>query len=135
MATYDDYTRQGSSSSQRAVAMVLSLVSAVVLSPFYMNTNNDNIRRTRNYDSKWSSGFVLPVLVAGLILAIKTTTCNNISASTSKAVHRQFTADSEEASVSQTVRTGSSSWGLAVVLVMLIFLLSWQNSAQHFFWR
>lgn len=134
MATYDDYTSQSSSSSQRAVAMVLALVSAVVLSPFYMN-NNDNIRSNRNYDSKWSSGFVLPVLLAGLILAIKTTTSNNNSASTSEPVHRQVSTDSGEASVSQTVRTGSSSWGPAAVLAMLIFLLSWQNSAQHFFWR
>ncbi|KAK1362754.1 Serine rich protein [Heracleum sosnowskyi] len=135
MATYDDYTSQSSSSSQRAVAVVLSLVTAVVLSPFYMNSNNDNSRRTRNYDSKWSSGFVLPVLLAGLIVAIKTTTSKNNSASTSKPVHRQFTTDSGEASGSQTVGTGSSSWGLATVLVTLIFLLSWQNSVQHFFWR
>ncbi|KAL8118805.1 hypothetical protein AgCh_016341 [Apium graveolens] len=135
MATYEDYTSQSSSSSQRAVAMVLALVSAVVLSPFYMNLNNDNSRTTRSYDSKWSSGFVLPVLLAGLILAIKTTTSNYNSASTSKPLHRQLTMDSGETSVSQTVRTGSSSWGPAAVLATLIFLLSWQNSAQHFFWR
>ena len=135
MAIYDEYTSQtSSSSSQRAVAMVLALVTAVVLSPFYLTSSNDKFSRTRSYDSKWSSGFVLPVLLAGLIVAIKTTT-NNSSASTSRGVQGQFSADSGEAPVSQTLRTGNSSWGLAALLVALIFLLSCQNSAQHFFWR
>uniref|UniRef100_A0A6N2KH29 CASP-like protein n=1 Tax=Salix viminalis TaxID=40686 RepID=A0A6N2KH29_SALVM len=36
---------------------------------------------------------------------------------------------------SWVLRIGSSSWGLAGVLVMLVLVLSWQDSVQEFFWR
>ncbi|PSR96944.1 Glutamate--tRNA ligase [Actinidia chinensis var. chinensis] len=118
MATTYSYTNQNS--SQRGLAMVLALVSAVVLSPLYVNRRNDS-----NYETRWnSSGFVLPVVLAGLIIAIKTTS----SSSSSSMVF-------PSSEPSWVLRIGSSSWGLAGVLVMLMLVLSWQDSVQHFFWR
>ncbi|GFZ11712.1 hypothetical protein Acr_23g0000970 [Actinidia rufa] len=78
--------------------MVLALVSAVVLSPLYVNRRNDS-----NYETRWnSSGFVLPVVLAGLIIAIKTTS----SSSSSSMVF-------PSSEPSWVLRIGSSSWGLA----------------------
>ena len=123
-------------SSQRPVAMALALVSAVVLSPLY-NVGRRNEATRSYYETKWSSGFVLPMVLGGLIIAIRT-----VSSSTSGSVSTQRWSStcsgsgtpSAEAS-SWVLRIGSSSWGLAGVLVMLMFVLSWQESAQQFFWR
>lgn len=104
-------------SSQRGVAMVLALVSAVVLSPLYVDRKSEYRHETR-----WSSGFVLPAVLAGLIVAIKTT-----------STQRGNRSESEASSV--LLRIGNSSWGLAAVLVMLVCVLSWQSSVQQFFWR
>ncbi|KAA8541632.1 hypothetical protein F0562_022784 [Nyssa sinensis] len=62
------YAFPNQNSSQRALAMVLALASAVVLSPLYLKRQNDHL-----YETRWSSGFVLPMVLAGLIIAIKTT--------------------------------------------------------------
>lgn len=115
--------------------MVLALASAVVLSPLYMDRRND---RHNNYESSsgWSSGFVLPMVLGGLIVAIKTT-----SSSSSKSMHirgdinRGLDCTKSGEGSSWVLRIGSSSWGLAGVLVMLMFVLSWQHSVQHFFRR
>ena len=124
MATYT-YTSQYS--SQRSVAMVLALVSAIVLSPLYVTRKND----TRYYETKWSSGFVLPMVLAGLIIAIKTTSsCSSMSA---QGGGRASIIPSPDPS--WVLRIGSSSWGLAGILVMLLLVLSWQESVQEFFWR
>ncbi|XP_027337664.1 uncharacterized protein LOC113851397 [Abrus precatorius] len=113
-----------SSSSQRSLAMVLALASAVVLSPLYVNSKSD---RRWYYESKWSSGFVLPMVLVGLVIAIRTTS----SSSTSSP--RASLLPSPEPS--WVLRIGSSSWGLAGVLVMLMLVLYWQASVQDFFWR
>ncbi|TKY64262.1 hypothetical protein E2542_SST14155 [Spatholobus suberectus] len=110
------------SSSQRSLAMVLALASAVVLSPLYANSKSDR----KYYESKWSSGFVLPMVLAGLIIAIRTT-------SSSVSSPRASFLPSPEPS--WVFRIGSSSWGLAGVLVMLMLVLYWQASVQEFFWR
>ncbi|KAJ6715173.1 TRANSMEMBRANE PROTEIN [Salix viminalis] len=116
-------TNAGQSSSQRALAMALAVASAVVLSPLYVKRKNDN------YETKWSSGFVLPMVLAGLIIAIRTT-------SSSMAVHGGDAASFiPSPDPSWVLRIGSSSWGLAGVLVMLVLVLSWQDSVQEFFWR
>ncbi|KAL3511616.1 hypothetical protein ACH5RR_024333 [Cinchona calisaya] len=129
MATSNANYAFHNSSSQRAVAMMLALVSALVLSPLYI----DRRRSEYKYETKWSSGFVLPVVLAGLIVAIKTTS----SASTSQQRGTRaspFPSSSEPSSVS-VHKIGGSSWGLASILVMLVCVLSWQSSVQHFFWR
>ena len=127
MATYTHYTSQNSSSpSQRSIAMLLALISAVVLSPLY-NVSRKNDATTRYYEMKWtSSGLVLPMVLAGLIIAIRTVSSSSSSSSGS------FIPSPEP---SWVLRIGSSSWGLAGVLIMLILVLSWQDSVQHFFWR
>ncbi|CAK9150120.1 unnamed protein product [Ilex paraguariensis] len=121
-ATYGGFTTQNS--SQRAVAMVLALVSAVVLSPLYANRKNDY-----RHDASWSSGFVLPMVLAGLIVAIKTTSSMPMQRGSSRAT--LFPS----ADPSWVLRIGGSSWGLAGILIMLMLVLSWQDSVQHFFWR
>lgn len=64
MATriYSPPITQGSS-SQRPMAMVLALVLAVMLSPLYTKGDKD----VWPPDTAWSSGPVLPVILAGLI--------------------------------------------------------------------
>ncbi|CAI9114416.1 OLC1v1015134C1 [Oldenlandia corymbosa var. corymbosa] len=121
-----------SSSSQRGVAMVLALVSAVVLSPLYVDRRNDHKNFMRSYETKWSSGFVLPVVLAGLIVAIKTTSTASSYSNRGARTSVLNVASSEPSSVLQV---GSSSWGLAGILVMLMFIMSWQSSLQHFLWR
>lgn len=125
MATYA-YT--GPYSSQRSVAMVLALVSAIVLSPLYVGQKND----TRYYESKWSSGFVLPMVLAGLIIAIRTTSSRSSTSGHGGAARGSMIPSPDP---SWVLRIGSSSWGLAGVLVMLMLVLSWQESVQEFFWR
>ncbi|KMT04829.1 hypothetical protein BVRB_7g170000 [Beta vulgaris subsp. vulgaris] len=111
-------------SSQRPVAMALALVSAVILSPLYVTRNNDT-----RYDIRWNSGFVLPMVLAGLIIAIKTTSSPTFSSMTRE---RSWILSSDPSSV---FRIGGSSWGLAGVLIMLMLVLSWQDSVQHFLWK
>ncbi|GAA0162190.1 hypothetical protein LIER_18336 [Lithospermum erythrorhizon] len=120
----EKYSYASQSSSQRPMAMVLALVSAVVLSPIYINRKNEN-----RYEQKWSSGFVLPMVLAGLIVAIKTTSSSN---SINRGCKNSILSSAEASSVH---RVGGSSWGLAGILVLLMFVLSWQNSVQHFLWR
>ncbi|KAG2722615.1 hypothetical protein I3760_02G134800 [Carya illinoinensis] len=123
MAPTHIYTSQYYS-SQRSVAMALALVSAIVLSPLYLRPKND----TRHYETKWSSGFVLPMVLAGLIIAIRTTS----SASAQGGARASIIPSPDP---SWVFRIGSSSWGLAGILVMLMLVLSWQASVQEFFWR
>ncbi|KAL6496930.1 hypothetical protein OROGR_028859 [Orobanche gracilis] len=117
-------------SSPRALAMVLALVSAVILSPLYV----DSRKRESRIETRWSSGgLVLPTVVAGLIVAIKTT----ISSSSSSKNNRDNiyqSRDYNNCGAGRVFRAGSSSWGLAGILVMLVFVISWQGSAKHFFW-
>lgn len=130
MATYA-YTNHNSS-SQRSVAMVLALVSAIVLSPLY-NYRPKN-EHSGYYDTTWGSGFVLPVVLAGLIIAIRTTSS---SKSTIPSAQGGGPTGSfiPSADPSWVLRIGSSSWGLAGVLLMLMLVLSWQSSVQDFFRR
>lgn len=107
--------------------MVLALASAVVLSPLYVNRKTEY----SHYEMRWNSGFVLPMVLAGLIIAIKTTSSSSSSSSSSSDRAMMFPASDP----SLVLRIGSSSWGLAGVLVMLMLVLSWQDSVQHFFWR
>jgi len=101
--------------------MALALVSAIVLSPLYVTRNNDT-----RYDIRWNSGFVLPMVLAGLIIAIKT--ASSPAYSSAKSI-------SGSPDPSWVLRIGGSSWGLAGVLVMLMLVLSWQDSVQHFLWK
>ncbi|KAL2555153.1 uncharacterized protein Fot_08772 [Forsythia ovata] len=129
-------------SSPRGLAMVLAMVSAVVLSPLCVNRTNES-----RYEARWSSGFVLPMVLAGLIVAIRTTSSNSMqrgnrapvspsSDESSNSMQRGNRAPVSPSSDESTVlRIGSSSWGLAGILIMLLFVLSWQASVQHFFWR
>ena len=116
------YACSSHGASQRSLALVLALASAVVLSPLYVNSRNDS----RYYESKWSSVFVLPMVLAGLIIAIKTTS----SSGSSPKASLFFSPEP-----SSVLRIGSSSWGLAGILVMLMLVLYWQASVQEFFWR
>uniref|UniRef100_A0A2P2QPT4 Uncharacterized protein n=1 Tax=Rhizophora mucronata TaxID=61149 RepID=A0A2P2QPT4_RHIMU len=118
MATY--YYGTSQKSSQRALAMVLALATAVILSPLYF-------RRKSDYDTRWSSGFVLPMVLAGLIIAIRTTSVQR------GATTRASCFPSPDPS--WVLRIGSSSWRLAGVLLMLLLVLTWQESVQEFFWR
>ncbi|GAV82712.1 hypothetical protein CFOL_v3_26163 [Cephalotus follicularis] len=120
------YTNQNS--SQRAVAMVLALVSAVVLSPLYVKRKND----TRYHGTKLGSGFVLPMVLAGLIIAIRTASSSSFSLSMQGGDRSSLIPSPDS---SWVLRIGSSSWGLAGVLVMLMLVLSWQGYVQEFFWR
>ncbi|KAK4361758.1 hypothetical protein RND71_016999 [Anisodus tanguticus] len=107
--------------------MVLSLVSAVVLSPLYV----DRGKKDSYYQTRWSSGgIVLPVLLAGLIVAIRSTSS---SSSVQGGGSRSSIYGSPEPSA--VLRIWSSSWGLAGVLVMLLCVLSWQTSMQHYLWK
>ncbi|MED6221366.1 hypothetical protein PIB30_053808 [Stylosanthes scabra] len=125
-ATMSNFSSQ--STSQRSLAMLLALVSAVVLSPLYANSKSD----TRSYhESTWSSGFVLPMVLAGLIIAIRTASSPSTSYSSSSP--RSSLLPSPDPS--WVLRIGSSSWGLAGVLLMLLLVLYWQASVQEFFWR
>ncbi|CAN4085132.1 unnamed protein product [Withania somnifera] len=105
-------------SSHRGVAMVLALVSAMVLSPLYVDRGK---KESSYYETRWSCGGI--VLLAGLIIAIKTT---------SSSLQGGIFGSPEPSAV---LKIGSSSWGLAGVLVMLLCLLSWQTSMQHYFWK
>ncbi|KAL5062638.1 hypothetical protein RYX36_024375 [Vicia faba] len=126
-----DTTAYASSShgfSQRSLAMILALVSAVVLSPLFVNSKSDR----RYYESKWtSSGFVLPMILFGLIIAIKRTSSSSSYSLSSSS--RASLLPSHDPSL--VLRIGSSSWGLACVLVMLMLVLYWQTSVQEFLWR
>lgn len=123
------YASTNHGSSQRSLAMVLALVSAVVLSPLYVNSKSDR----RYYESKWtSSGFVLPMILFGLIIAIKRTSSAS-SYSLSSSSSRASLLPSHDPSL--VLRIGSSSWGLACVLVMLMLVLYWQTSVQEFLRR
>lgn len=120
-----DYGSIQSSSQRRGVAMVLAMVTAVVLSPLYVNgRQKESHMETR----LWSSGFVLPMVLAGLIVAIKTTSSS--SSSSSGALCEDDTSSS-----SWMLRVGSSSWGLAGVLGMFLFVVYWHDTVQHLFWR
>ncbi|KAK9054761.1 hypothetical protein SSX86_025840 [Deinandra increscens subsp. villosa] len=112
--------------SRRGSAMVLAMVTAVVLSPLYVNGR----QKEAHLDSMlWNSGFVLPMLLLGLIIAIKSTSTSSSSYSSSSCEY-----DSSSSS-SLMLRIGGSSWGLAGVLGMLLFLLYWQHCVQRFLWR
>lgn len=112
-------------SSQRGVAMVLALVIAVVLSPLYV----DRGKKESSYYERWScGGIVLPVLLTGLIVAIRSTSSSSVQGGSRSSIF----GSSEPSSV---LRIGSSSWGLAGVLVMLLCVLSWQSSMQHYLWK
>ncbi|XVE88623.1 hypothetical protein DITRI_Ditri19aG0084500 [Diplodiscus trichospermus] len=123
MATYTYASRNNT--SPRGAAMVLALITAVILSPLYVTRKNE----TRYYEMKLSSGFVLPMVLTGLIVAIKTTS----SSSSTQSGGRASVILSPDPS--WVLRIGGSSWGLAGILVMLMLVLSWQESVQHFFWR
>ncbi|CAL1376428.1 unnamed protein product [Linum trigynum] len=128
MASSSSHYATQNSSSQRGLAMVLALTSAIVLSPLYASRKSDHSSSSRfypHYEPGWSSGLVLPMLLAGLIIAIKTTSSSNGGG-------RSFAPSPDP---SWVLRIGRSSWGLAGILVMLVLVLSWQESAQHFFWR
>nr|KYP50493.1 hypothetical protein KK1_027745 [Cajanus cajan] len=105
------------------MAMVLALVSAVVLSPLYANNSKSD---RRYYESKWSSSLLLPMLLAGLIIAIRTTS------SSSSSPRPSFLLSPDP---SWVLRIGSTSWGLAGILLMLMLVLHWQASFQDFFSR
>ena len=128
MATDACSSTASQNSSQRVLAMVFALASAVVLSPLYVKRKNDHTRYF-NYETNWSSGFVLPMVLAGLIIAIRTTSS---SMSARRGSRASFIPSPDP---SWVLRIGSSPWGLAGVLVMLMFVLSWQDSVQEFFWR
>uniref|UniRef100_A0A0A0LEN3 Uncharacterized protein n=1 Tax=Cucumis sativus TaxID=3659 RepID=A0A0A0LEN3_CUCSA len=112
-SNYSAYANQNS--SQRPLAIFLALASAVVLSPL------------RSYETSWSSGFVVPLVLLGLIVAIKT------SSSCSSTSRDSAILPSDHPS--WVLKIGSSSWGLAGILMMLILGLSWQSSVQEFLWR
>lgn len=107
--------------------MVLALVSAVVLSPLYVDRRK---KESSYYETRWScGGIVLPVLLAGLIVAIRSTSSSSVQGGGSRY---SIFASPESSSV---LRIGSSSWGLAGVLVLLLCVLSWQSSMQHYLWK
>ncbi|AET01773.1 hypothetical protein MtrunA17_Chr8g0344121 [Medicago truncatula] len=124
-----NYASSNHGSSQRSLAMVLALVSAVVLSPLYVNSKSDR----RYYESKWtSSGFVLPMILFGLIIAIKRTSSSSSSCVSSSSTKGSLLPSHDPSLV---LRIGSSSWGLAAVLVMLMLVLHWQGSVQELLWK
>ncbi|KAK4838478.1 hypothetical protein QYF36_014043 [Acer negundo] len=128
---YNTVTQTPSSSSQRGVAMVLALISAVVLSPLYV-TRSKNDHHRYYYERKLLgntsySTFVLPLVLGGLIIAIRTTSSS--SSSSMEMQERASLIPSPEPS--WVLRIGSSSWGLAGVLVMLLLVLSWQERSAN----
>ncbi|KAK8629204.1 hypothetical protein V6N13_078056 [Hibiscus sabdariffa] len=112
---------------QRGVAMALALLAALVLSPLYVGRKHD----TRYYETKLSSGFVLPMVLAGLIIAIRTSSSSS-SSSMADGGRGWLSPSPDPTSV---LGIGGSSWGLAATLVMLMLVLSWQQSVKEFFWR
>lgn len=112
--------------SHRSVAMVMALVVSIVLSPLYVVRRSRNEQR-RYYETKLDSGFVLPLLIAGLIIAIRTTSGSSLS------TRRYSLLPSPDPC--WVLRIGSSSWGLGGLLILLLLVLSWQDSLQDFFWR
>ncbi|CAN1168810.1 hypothetical protein LINPERPRIM_LOCUS19416 [Linum perenne] len=132
MATQCSYNGSQNPSSPRGVAMVLALVFAVVLSPLYASRRDDHQSRFYHqyYESSWSSGLVLPMVLAGLIIAIRSTSSSKHNEGGMYASSSLVSSDP-----SWMLRIGGSSWGLAGILVMLMVVLSWQDSVQHFFWR
>ncbi|KAK1577178.1 hypothetical protein Q3G72_019594 [Acer saccharum] len=130
---YNTATQTPSSSSQRGVAMVLALISAVVLSPLYV-TRSKNDHHHYYYERKLLgntsySTFVLPLVLGGLIIAIRTTSSSSSSSSSMEMQERASLIPSPEPS--WVLRIGSSSWGLAGVLVMLLLVLSWQVALEE----
>ncbi|KAK6914692.1 hypothetical protein RJ641_019809 [Dillenia turbinata] len=113
------YIHGHQTSSSRVVAMGLALVFATVLSPLYVRQKNEV-----NYESSWCPSYVLPMVLAGLIIAIKTTS--------SREARTTLVPSPDPSCV---LRIGSSSWGLAGVLVMLMVVISWQDSVKGFLWR
>ncbi|OVA10336.1 hypothetical protein BVC80_8419g3 [Macleaya cordata] len=127
MATQTYYG--GENSFNRSVAMVLALVSSIVLSPLYVKRKTDTAR----FETKWSSGYVLPMVLAGLIVAIKTISSSSSSLSMQRGGVRGPVFPSLDSS--SVLRIGSTSWGLFGILVLLLLVLSWQDSVQEFLWR
>ncbi|KAK0595359.1 hypothetical protein LWI29_005892 [Acer saccharum] len=130
---YNTATQTPSSSSQRGVAMVLALISAVVLSPLYV-TRSKNDHHHYYYERKLLgntsySTFVLPLVLGGLIIAIRTTSSSSSSSASMEMQERASLIPSPEPS--WVLRIGSSSWGLAGVLVMLLLVLSWQVALEE----
>ncbi|GFP90579.1 hypothetical protein PHJA_001202000 [Phtheirospermum japonicum] len=112
--------------------MVLALVPAVLLSPLYIDRGKSESR----LEARWSSGgLVLPAVVAGLIVAIKTTISSSKNNTVQKGADGVYQSLGDNYSAGLGLKIGSSSWGLAGILIMLIFVISWQGSVQHFFWR
>lgn len=111
--------------SQRPLAVVLALVSAIILSPLY-NAGRRNENTRSYFETKLSSGFVLPVVLSGLIIAIRTV---------SSPSRMRGSAIDPSVEASCVLRIGGSSWGLAGVLLTLLFVLSWRHSVRDFFWR
>ncbi|OIW11824.1 hypothetical protein TanjilG_07305 [Lupinus angustifolius] len=130
MALATTYPSSIHSSSHRSIAIVLALASAMVLSPLYVNSKRDMRRYDmRRYESRWGSSFVLPMVLVGLIIAIRTTSSSSSSVSYPRA-SLLLSPDP-----SWVLRIGRSSWGLAGVLVMLMLVLYWQASVQDLIWR
>ncbi|KAL6972645.1 hypothetical protein U1Q18_026828 [Sarracenia purpurea var. burkii] len=125
-ATYAQTSTQNS--SQRGLAMALAIASAILLSPLYGKQKRESRSQTG-----WNSGFVLPVILAGLIIAIKTTSSS--SSTPQRGVWDESTTVFPSSDPSSVLRIGRSSWGLAGVLVVLMLVLSWQDSVHNFFWR
>lgn len=120
------YTYTTHNTSQRPLAMVLALVMSILLSPLYVVRRSRNEQR-RYHDTKLNYGFVLPLLIAGLIITIRTTSGSSLSTRRCSLL-----PSPDPCSV---LRIGSSSWGLAGLLILLLLVLSWQSSLQDFFWR
>lgn len=128
-STYTYNTNHNSLSSQRGVAMALALVSAVALSPLYVSRKNNDQQTKPFYEIKLNSSFILPMVLGGLIIAIRTTSSSSLQGG------GRASSIIPSPDPSWVLRIGSSSWGLAGVLVMLMLVLSWQGSVQDFFWR
>ncbi|KAF7843598.1 TMV resistance protein N-like [Senna tora] len=101
------------SSSQRSMAaIIMAIVSAIILSPLYVEPRKYNRRYYNHYNNHyyyyyeskyWSSGFVLPMVLIGLIIAIRTSSSS-----------RSMLLPSEP---SWVLRIGSSSWGLEAEVI------------------
>uniref|UniRef100_A0A2C9W2P9 Uncharacterized protein n=2 Tax=Manihot esculenta TaxID=3983 RepID=A0A2C9W2P9_MANES len=109
MAAYAHSGSLSQNSSERGLAMVNNL---------------------RFYDTKWSSGFVLPMVLSGLIIAIKTTSPSSSSSTSIQSRSRASLIPSSDPS--WVLRIGSSSWGLAAILAMLMLVLACQESVQQY---
>ncbi|CAH9118551.1 unnamed protein product [Cuscuta europaea] len=143
MATYEyfSYSPQGCYySSQRGVAMVLAMGCALLLSPLYVDRPRSESSR-RYYETRWSSGgLVLPAVLAGLIVAIKTASTAHGGRGGTSPRFPVYTSsadvdgDCSSSSSSPAFGIGRSTWGLAGILVSLLFALSFQSSLRQFFW-